>query len=64
MWKKLLTEINSAGFCDAQIAKLTKSSQPTIWRLRNGVSLQPFHDLGERIKSLHFRLLLKNKTPK
>ena len=48
--QKILSSIKETGISDSKIAALVGTSQPQIFRIRNGQS--PKYELGEKIGSL------------
>lgn len=50
---EIIAALNAAGLRDAAIADLCKTTQPTIWRIRRGVTRDPRLSVVRALLDLH-----------
>jgi hypothetical protein len=63
-FRQIVTEIYATGLNDSEIAKIVRSTQPTITRLRNGVARKTSYELGTALVNLHRIRCLNGGEPK
>lgn len=56
-WKRLLEQLNEAGWSQARIAERCQSSQAAVSDLLRGATKEPRFGLGSRLLALHREVL-------
>jgi transcriptional regulator with XRE-family HTH domain len=56
-WKRLLEQLNEAGWSQARIAERCRSSQAAVSDLQRGATKDPRFGLGSRLLALHGEVL-------
>ena len=53
MWKKIISDLISAGMTEAQIAAHVQYTQPSVHRLKTGAMKEPSYSKGRALIALH-----------
>jgi transcriptional regulator with XRE-family HTH domain len=52
MWKQIIDQIVEAGMTEREIAERCGCTQPTVNRLRSGVTKEPGYSIGKHLMEL------------
>jgi len=63
-WKKLIADLQAHGLTQAEIGKHANAAQNTICDIAKGRIQDPRDSIGQRLRSLHRRVMAKARASK
>ena len=60
-WARLITDLETVGMTQAEIAAQTGCSQPYVSQLKSGDRAKPGYEVGSALESLHRRRCQRSK---
>ena len=63
-WKKLISDLQAAGMTQAEIGRHANAAQNTICDIAHGRIPDPRYSIGDRLRSLHRKVMAKAKAAK
>lgn len=56
-FNQIVTDLNSAGLTDREIARQVRCTQPTISRMKGELTVDPRYALGDALVRLHRKIM-------